>query len=135
MRGRSLSSLREKLQKVLSSPNVSDLLDPLVELLTKLIEEYNRKYGVLTVLVTGSLAKGRFVRGLSDIDILVVTREAPAKEDRFLLDNVRGVDIEITLYSLDELRLSLAQGSYFIRDALESGVVVYGKGISEILGE
>ena len=114
---------------------MSDLLDPLAELLTKIIEEYDRKYGVLAVLVTGSLAKQRFVRGLSDIDILVVTREAPTKEDRFALDNVRGVDVEITLYSLDELRLSLARGSYFVRDAIESGVVVYGKSLTEILGE
>lgn len=64
---------------------------------------------------------------MSDIGILVATREPPEIRDKFLLDSVRGVDVEVTVCSLDELEFSLERESHFARNALASGITIYGK--------
>jgi len=74
------------LRALLSRPNVRDLYDGLRGLLDKLIADLEP----LAVMIAGSLARGTFVRGMSDIDVLVIMRGPPDKRARFVLKNVRG---------------------------------------------
>jgi len=69
------------LREILSGTSAEDLEEPLERLLRELIERYEP----VAVVMTGSLAKGRFVRGLSDVDILVVVDRPAREEERFSL--------------------------------------------------
>jgi predicted nucleotidyltransferase len=60
--------LRERLEEVLKGTSVEDLIKPLEDLLRSIVEELRPT----KIFITGSLARKEFVRGLSDIDILVV---------------------------------------------------------------
>jgi len=73
--------LKAKLREILSGTSAEDLEEPLERLLRELIERYEP----VAVVMTGSLAKGRFVRGLSDVDILVVVDCPVRDEERFSL--------------------------------------------------
>ncbi|GAY26133.1 hypothetical protein ATG_13360 [Desulfurococcaceae archaeon AG1] len=121
--------LRERLREILSKPGTQDLLDLLEELISELI----RRFDPIAVIVAGSLARSRFVRGLSDIDILVITQHEPPKHERFLLRAVKDVDVEITVYSLDEVRLAIKQGNQFITDAIKNGIKIYDRGLEHQL--
>ncbi|MCC6034089.1 MAG: hypothetical protein LM567_01115 [Desulfurococcaceae archaeon] len=66
----------------------------------------------LRIIITGSLGERKFVRGLSDIDILVITDYKPG-DKRFILTSVRDVDVEITVKSTHELeKASERTGSF-----------------------
>jgi predicted nucleotidyltransferase len=54
--------------KIFSKENVKDLEESLRKLILKLVNEFKP----LRIIATGSLAGEEFVRGLSDIDILMV---------------------------------------------------------------
>jgi len=123
MRKPSSSSWEQRLRALLSRPNVRDLYDGLRDLLDKLIADLEP----LALIIAGSLARGAFVRGMSDIDMLVITGEPPDKRARFVLKNVRGVDVEITVFGLEEAISSAEMGNFFILDALKNGVVIYGR--------
>jgi len=119
----SSSSWEQRLRALLSRPNVRDLYDGLRGLIDKLIADLEP----LALIIAGSLAKRAFVRGMSDIDMLVITRGPPDKRARFVLKNVRGVDVEITVFGLEEAIGSAEMGNFFILDALKNGVVIYGR--------
>ena len=111
------------MRELLSGPNVEDLYEGLRGLLEELIA----RLSPVAVLVAGSLARGEFVRGMSDIDILILVREAPSDEERFSLASVGGVDVEMAIYGVDEVLMMAREGSFFILDALENGAVIYGR--------
>jgi len=117
--------LRERLREILNKPNTQDLTDLLEELISELI----RRFDPVAVIVAGSLARSRFVRGLSDIDLLVITQHEPPKHERFLLRAVKDVNVEITVYSVDEVRLAIKRSNQFIIDAIKNGIKVYDRGL------
>ncbi len=118
--------LRERLRETLRGQHTRDLLEGLEKLLGELIEEYKP----LSVLIAGSLAEGKFVRGLSDIDILAITVEKPGKHERFQLKAIKDVNVEIAVYSVEEVEQAAKTGNQFIAQALEKGVEVYRRGDS-----
>ncbi len=122
MRERCLSLLREKLKEILARVNSLDLLDDLVSVLEDLV----RSYRPLSIIVAGSLARGSFIRGLSDIDVLVIVGYSVDKFSRFLLRAVDEVDVEITVFSLEEVIECIERGNEFVIDALVHGCEVYG---------
>ncbi len=115
--------LREKLREILKGTSAEDLEEPLEKLLRKLVERYEP----LAVIVAGSLAKGRFVRGFSDIDILVVVDHPVRDEERFSLASLKDVDVEVTVVPREELERAVATGNEFYLDAVKSGKVIYAR--------
>jgi len=113
--------LRGKLKEILRGQHTRDLLEGLEEVISELIEEYKP----ISVRIAGSLAERRFVRGLSDIDILTITLEKPSKHRRFRLKAVKDVDVEIAVYSVREVEEAAKSGNQFILQALTRGVEVY----------
>jgi hypothetical protein len=121
--------LRERLRGILRGTSAEDLEGPLEELIDELVA----KLDPVAVVVAGSLAKGQFVRGLSDVDILVVVDRLVRSEERFSLAPLEGADAEITVVSLDELERAVRAGNQFYLDALRSGKVVYARGAASSL--
>ncbi|MEM4971771.1 MAG: nucleotidyltransferase domain-containing protein, partial [Sulfolobales archaeon] len=76
--------LRRRLKEILDRDNIRDLID----VLEGLVEELVSRYRPVRIILAGSLAEGRFVRGLSDIDLLVVVRDLDASMDRFTIYGV-----------------------------------------------
>jgi len=113
--------LRERLEEVLKGTNVEDLIKPLEDLLRSIVEELRPT----RILTTGSLARKEFVRGLSDIDILVVVDYEVPSGERFMLASVGGVDVEVTVVSRYELEKALDEGREFYVDAVRYGVEVF----------
>lgn len=112
-----------RLRRLLDRPNLEDLYEGL----RNLVEELAASLDPVAVVVAGSLARGEFVRGMSDIDLLVLVRGAPSRHERFCLRNVEGVDVEITVYQVEEAVRSAEAGNFFILDALANGVVIRGR--------
>ena len=119
-----MSSLRERLGEVLRGSSAEDLLEPLASLLEKLVAELRP----VKVLVAGSLARGEFVRGLSDIDVLVVVDYEVPGDRRFTYTSVGDVDVEVTVVSRYELERAVQEGREFYVDAVRYGVEVFTAG-------
>lgn len=115
-----MNLLKEKLREVLSSDNTRDLIEPLEQLLDRIIMELR----LLRIIITRSLAERKFVRGLSDIDILVITDYEPG-DKRFILTSVRDVDVEITVISTHELEKALQENREFYVNTLRQGIIVF----------
>jgi len=115
-----LSLLREKLKEILNGTSAWDLAEPLESFLKSLIEELKP----LKIIISGSLAKRRFVRGLSDIDILVVVDHDVPRDKRFMLTSLDGVDVEVTVVSKKELEKALEEGRGFYVEAVKHGAVI-----------
>jgi len=112
--------LREKLKEILNGTSAWDLAEPLESFLKSLIEELKP----LKIIISGSLAKRRFVRGLSDIDILVVVDQDVPRDKRFMLTSLDGVDVEVTVVSKQELEKALEEGRGFYVEAVKHGAVI-----------
>ena len=119
--------LKRRLREVLSSSGAKDLEQPLEKLLSRLVEELRP----IKVIVAGSLAKGRFVRGLSDVDVLVVVGYGVPRDKRFILASVKDVDVEVTVISEEELEEAVEEGREFFVDALRHGIVLFSAGPPE----
>jgi len=128
MREKSSSSLREKLRRMMSEPGLEDLASGLEALIAELVERYHPR----SIIIAGSVAKSRFVRGLSDIDLLVITDVAPSKSDRFVLTAIKDVNVEVTVYSLEEVVNNIRGKNLFVIDAIERGFEVYGDAIATL---
>lgn len=113
--------LRKLLRKILDSDSTKDLVDDLEKLVEDLIEQYKP----VKVILAGSLAEGRFVRGLSDIDLLVVVKRMEANMDRFTMYSVKDVDVEVTIVTIEELEEAIKLNKEFYVRALEKGVILY----------
>jgi hypothetical protein len=72
------------------------------------------------------MAKGKFVRGMSDIDLLIVASEG---EPRFFIWAVKDVDVEATVFTLEDLLHSIESGNQFIIDAIKNGITLVGEDI------
>ncbi len=112
--------------EVLRGSSAEDLLEPLASLLEKLVAELRP----VKVFVTGSLARGEFVRGLSDIDVLVVVDYEVPRDRRFIYTYVGDVDVEITVVSTYELERAVQEGREFYVDAVRHGVEVFTAGVT-----
>jgi len=117
--------LEEKLREIVRD---RDILEGLKALIKELIERFNPK----SVIIAVSLAERKFVRGLSDIDILVVV-DRVSDEERFHLKAIGDVNVEITVVALDELLEAIKRGNEFYRRSL-GGIEIYGS-LAEILKE
>jgi len=115
--------LKEKLKEILSNSNTKDLIEPLENFLEKLIEDLKP----IKIIISGSLAKRKFVRGLSDIDILVIVDYEIPNDKRFLLTSLKNIDIEITIVSEYELEKAIKENREFYIDAIKNGIVVFSK--------
>ena len=115
--------LEERLREIVRDRGI---LEGLKALIKELVEKFNPK----SVIIAGSLAEGKFVRGLSDIDILVVVDKV-SDEERFHLKAVEDVNVEITVVALDELREAIKGGNEFYRRSLR-GIEIYGN-LAEVL--
>lgn len=110
------------MSEVLSGSSAEDLLPGLEALLRGLVEEY----GPESIIIAGSLPKSKFVRGLSDLDVLVIVAREVMERERFRLKAVADVDVEISVYSAGEALRALGAGDRFMLDAIENGEEVYG---------
>ncbi len=124
MPGRCSRSLEERLRGLLDRPSTRDLVGGLARLIHELVLELRP----LAILLAGSLARGEFVRGMSDIDLLILVERPPGKWERFRLARVKDVDVQITTFGLQEALKAAGEGNFFVREALEEGVVLYEAG-------
>jgi len=119
------SSLERRLREI-----VDDL--EILEGLCSIITEFIERFRPLSVIVAGSLARRQFVKGMSDVDLLVVV-EKVKDEDRFHLRAIGSTDVEITVVGFDELIQAVRTGNQFYRECLD-GVEVYGDMLSTVRG-
>ena len=113
--------LEERLKRIVKGT----VIEGYVKDLESIIKEIIFKYRPLSIIIAGSLAKGKFVVGLSDIDVIVITGEDPGK-NRFMLKAIGNTDVEITFLSVNEVFHTIRIGNQFVIDAIISGKEVYG---------
>jgi len=118
MRGGYSSSLRRILREIVEHDDVAKDL-------WKVVLELVERFKPLSVILVGSTARGRFVKGLSDVDLLVIV-EKVLDEERFHLRAVGSTNVEITVVGLEELLQAVVSGNQFYRQCVEDGVGVYG---------
>jgi hypothetical protein len=82
----------------------------------------------LRIILAGSLAGRRFVRGLSNIDLPVVVRNLETNMNRFTIYGMRDVDVEIAFVTEEGLREAVRSGREFYISALERGITIYSEG-------
>jgi predicted nucleotidyltransferase len=111
------SKLKEVVDRNLSLTEVKDEL-------TKLLLELDEKLNPKIIIVAGSAAKGEFIMGTSDIDILIVSDKC--KSD-FILKNIKNINIEISAYGMDEALTAIKGGNQFIIEAFKEGIIVKGE--------
>jgi len=104
-----------------------DVAEGLKNVVLELIERFKP----LSIILAGSAARGRFVKGLSDVDLLVVV-EKVSDEERFHLRAAGPANVEITVVGLEELVQAAASGNEFYKRCIEEGVEVYGSLLDEI---
>jgi predicted nucleotidyltransferase len=115
--------LEVKLKEIIkNNPSIMDLENDLKMLINEIVEKIKPK----AIILAGSLAKGKFVRGMSDIDILIIIENV---NYRTLLKAIKNVDVEITMYTYDEIINSIREGNQFIKDAINNGIPLIGEEI------
>jgi len=107
--------------------------EDVAEGLKNVVLELVEKFKPLSIILAGSVARGRFVKGLSDVDLLVVVENVSDKE-RFHLRTAGPANVEITVVGLEELIRAATSGNEFYRQCVEEGVEVYGSLLEEIRG-
>lgn len=124
MRNPSSSSLRKKLNEAVTKSPSFKLEDQLSDFLLSLIEEFEPK----TLVLAGSLARGEWVKGSSDIDIILVTEQIKdhPPTDRFRLSSINGVNVNLSIYTKEEIIEGMKSLSFFILDAIKDGVPLLG---------
>lgn len=98
-----------------------------IQELKKFVKELINEYKPIAIILSGSLAQKKFVQGLSDADILIVTESNVPKDKRFILKAVKGVDVEITATPLNELVKAIRNGNQFYCNTLLYGIKIYGE--------
>lgn len=115
---------REKLNELVTkNPSFSDLIPSLNELLINLDNAYKPSI----IIIGGSLARGKFVRGLSDIDVILITDYRP--NVRHIIRHVNDTDVEIAFYSFDEILIGMSRGNNYIIDSVYKGFIIKGSNI------
>jgi hypothetical protein len=82
----------------------------------------------LRIILAGSLAERRFVRGLGNIDLPIVVRNLETNMNRFTIYGMRDVDVEIAFVTEEGLREAVRSGREFYISALERGITIYSEG-------
>jgi len=83
--------------------------EDVAEGLEKIVLELIERLRLLSIILAGSAVRGRFVKGLSDVDLLVVVEYVSDKE-RFLLRAAGPANVEITVVGLEELIQAVHRG-------------------------
>ena len=82
---------------------------------------------VLAVVLFGSLARGDHTAA-SDADVLIILRESTLRFDEripaFMPSDI-GVGVDVFPYTLDEIKMALAEGWGVARIALKEGVFLF----------
>ncbi len=86
----------------------------------------------LSVTVYGSAARGKYVRGLSDVDVLVVTAGEPPYRARVF--GLSLGDVNVVYMSREEFCEALALGNQIALEAVSAGVVVFGEDPKNLCG-
>ncbi len=110
------------LREVLKRNKLSD--NEILEI-EEIIEELITKYNPISIILAGSIARGKFIRNLSDIDILVIIDKKIRDKERFMLKAISNINIEITIVNIDELKEAIKRGNQFYKEAIK-GIEVYG---------
>ncbi len=79
------------------------------------------------LLIAGSMARGEFVKGMSDVDVFAILNYEPG-DRRFLLRAVADTDLEVTAFTVDEALAAIERGNQFVIDAIERGLLIFGDG-------
>ncbi|MEM2590888.1 MAG: hypothetical protein QXE63_06550 [Zestosphaera sp.] len=112
--------LKEKLKLILSrNPPLRDFEKDLLHLFSSIDSG-----DVLAIIIGGSIARDRFVYGVSDVDVLVI-KETGSPD--FKLFSIGDVDIEIMILSLDDVIHGLRSGNEFVIDTLKYGLILKGE--------
>ena len=118
--------LRERLKLVIEkNPPLRELEDDLLGLVSSIDSE-----DTLIIVIAGSAAEGRYVSGISDIDILVIKKEGPPTSR---ITSIKDVDVEITSLGLNDALEALKSRNYFISQALDKGIYLKGEENKKIL--
>lgn len=73
------------------------------------------------------MARGEFVKGMSDVDVFAILNYEPG-DRRFLLRAVADTDLEVTAFTVDEALAAIERGNQFVIDAIERGLLIFGDG-------
>jgi len=99
----------------------------------KLIQELIEKFDPSVVILHGSVAKGKFVDNLSDIDIIVISSKFTDinPKDRFtqLLEAAQrhALKVEALGYTLNEFTAMIKTLNFFALDIAHYGIPLYNK--------
>lgn len=107
---------------VKNNPSITDLENDLKVLVNEIIEKLKPK----AIILAGSIARGKFIRGMNDIDMFLIVEKI---NYRTLLKAVKDVNVEITMYTYDEALESIKRGNQFVKDAIENGILLLGREI------
>ncbi len=113
---------KSKLNKIAErNPSMRNLINKL----DKLINELDKKYSPEVIILHGSIASGKFAKGLSDIDIILITNYKI--EPSFQLKSIDDVDVEMSIYNIDDVVLALKRRKQYFIEAVENGYVIKGE--------
>jgi len=107
---------------VKNNPSITDLENDLKVLVNEIIEKLKPK----AIILAGSIARGKFIRDMNDIDMFLIVEKI---NYRTLLKAVKDVNVEITMYTYDEALESIKRGNQFVKDAIENGILLLGREI------
>ena len=104
---------------------MSSRLSPSREELEEAVEAAAEGGDVVAVYLFGSAARGRFVRGLSDVDLLAVTRGPP--RHRAKTSRISAGDVNVVYMSVEEVCEAYRRGNNLVKEALEEGILLAGQ--------
>lgn len=93
------------------------------------LREYAKKAlekGALSVVLVGSLARGDYT-AFSDADIIVIVEESGEKPmDRIIkfMETKTSVDVDVRVYTLEEIKNMMRCGSRIIYEIAKHGIVL-----------
>lgn len=118
--------LRERLKLVIEkNPPLREFEDDLFNLISSIDSE-----DTLMIVIAGSAAEGKYVLGMSDIDILVVEKGGKPISK---ITSIKNINVEITFLRLEDVVEALKSKDYFISHALDKGLYVKGEENKKII--
>ncbi len=99
--------------------------------LERIVDSIEKHYRPEKIILFGSLAQNEATEG-SDIDLLVIkdTDKDPWSRSEELDSFVQhGVPVDVLIYTPREIEERLAMNDFFVREILETGKVLYERGV------
>ena len=102
------------------------------EALINELREYAKKAlekGALSVILVGSLARGDYT-AFSDADVIIIVEESSERPmDRIakFMETKTSVDVDVRVYTLEEIENMIGCGSRIIHEIAEHGIILGGK--------